>query len=131
LTGGTAGAVRSELIRRGVRRIVEEALEAEVEDRLGRRYSGRGDEQARGYRNGYRRGILKSAEGPIEYATPQVSDLGEPYRAAVRERLAGRTEELEFPARRGLDRSPRPSPAGSGERRNGFVFVSHTDDVRP
>lgn len=96
LARGAEGDVRSELIRLGVRKIVEEALEAEVEDRLGRGYYGRGGgEEACGYRNGYRRGVLKSAEGPIEYATPQVSDLGEPYRSAVRQRLAGRSEELE------------------------------------
>src|SRR3989449_6827022 len=71
------------------------ACEAEVEDRLGRAYYRRGDGESQGYRNGYRRGRLKSAEGAIEYAVPQVSDLGEPYRSRVRERLGGRTEELE------------------------------------
>ena len=95
LAGGGDHDARSDLIRRGVRKLVEEVLEAEVEDRLGRAYYGRGDGERPGYRNGYRRGRLKSAEGAIEYAVPQVSDLGEPYRSRVRERLGGRTEELE------------------------------------
>jgi hypothetical protein len=76
LAAGVSGEkdVRSELIRLGMRKIVEEALEAEVEARLGRGYYGReGDGQ--GYRNGYRTSRLKSAEGPIEFAEPQVSDL--------------------------------------------------------
>src|SRR5437763_9211056 len=95
LAGGGDHDVRSDLIRLGVRKLLEEVLEGEVEDRLGRVYYGRGDGERPGYRNGYRRGRLKSAEGAIEYAAPQVSDLGEPYRSRVRERLEGRTEELE------------------------------------
>jgi transposase-like protein len=95
LAQGSEGDVRSDLIRLGVRRIVEEALEAEVEDRLGRGYYGHGDEASRGYRNGYRRGRLKSAEGAIEYGVPQVRGLEEPHRSKIRQRLAGRTEELE------------------------------------
>jgi transposase-like protein len=95
LTEGSGGDVRSELIRLGVRRIVEEALEAEVAERLGREYYGHGDGEQRGHRNGYRRAQLKSAEGAIAYGVPQVRGLGEAYRSAIRERLAGRTEELE------------------------------------
>ena len=67
LAGGGDHDARSDLIRRGVRKLVEEVLEAEVEDRLGRAYYGRGDGERPGYRNGYRRGRLKSAEGAIEY----------------------------------------------------------------
>ena len=95
LAGGGDHDVRSDLIRLGVRKFVEEVLEAEVEDRLGRPYYRHGAAERPGYRNGYRRGRLKTAEGAIEYAAPQVSDLAEPYRSQVRERLAGRTEELE------------------------------------
>jgi putative transposase len=95
LKGRADGDVRTELVRLGVRKLVEEVLEAEVEDRLGRAYYGRGGEETCGYRNGYRRGRLKSAEGAIEYSVPQVADLGEPYRSLVREKLAGRTEQLE------------------------------------
>ena len=75
-----------------LRRIVEEALEAEVEDRLGRGYYGRGDEESRGLHNGYRRARLKSAEGAIEYGVPQVRGLDEPYRSEIRKRLERRTD---------------------------------------
>ncbi len=51
-TGGGDHDVRSDLIRLGVRKLVEEVLEAEVEDRVGRTYYGRGDGEHRGYRNG-------------------------------------------------------------------------------
>jgi putative transposase len=81
------------LMREAIRLIVEEALEAEVSERLGRGYYERGGED--GYRNGYRRGRLKSAEGVVEYAVPQLSDTAEPWRSEIRAALAGRTEELE------------------------------------
>src|SRR5918911_862635 len=84
---------KSELMRQAMRLIIEEALEAEVADALGRGYSAHGAEQ--GYRNGYRTGTLKSAEGPIRYAAPQVADAATPWTSEVRAALSGRTEELE------------------------------------
>src|SRR5207253_3636065 len=48
-----------------------------------------------GYRNGYRRGRLRTAEGPIGYGVPQVADRVEPFVSRVRAGLAGRTAELE------------------------------------
>jgi hypothetical protein len=48
-----------------------------------------------GYRNGYRRGRLQTAEGPIEYGVPQVADRPAPFESRIRARLAGRTAELE------------------------------------
>jgi putative transposase len=84
---------KSELMRHAMRLIIEEALEAEVTDALGRGYYEHG--QGQGYRNGYRTGILKSAEGAIRYAVPQVADTGTPWQSEVRAALGGRTEELE------------------------------------
>ena len=45
---------RSELVKRATRLILEEALEAETRDALGRDYYERGAEEGRGYRNGHR-----------------------------------------------------------------------------
>ena len=99
LSGGCSGDVRSELIRLGVRRIIEEALEREVGEFLGRgfyRREGGGAAEARGYRNGYRPGHLDSAEGEIPFAVPQVSDTGdEPFESKVRRHVKGRTDQLE------------------------------------
>ena len=86
---------RSELVRLAARLIVEEALEAEVSDVLGRGYYEQGDEPRRGYRNGYRPGRLKTAEGLIEYSAPQVSDRDEPFRSRIREAIRGRSAALE------------------------------------
>jgi len=97
LKGGVSeGGIRSEFLRLAVRKLVEEALEAEVADALGREYyERRGQPVADGYRNGYRKGRMKTAEGEVEYAVPQVSDREEPYRSEVREHLRGVTDRLE------------------------------------
>jgi putative transposase len=86
---------RSALLRLATRLIVEEALEAEVEDALDRGYHAHGAAPGAGYRNGYRTARLKTAEGPIAYAAPQVADRDEPFRSAQRAGLEGRTEALE------------------------------------
>jgi len=91
---GKSPVERSRLVRQAARLIVEEALESEATDVLGRGYYERGAER-RGYRNGYRLGRVKTAEGEIEFAVPQVSDTVEPFRSKIREVIRGRTEELE------------------------------------
>jgi putative transposase len=92
--GGKRSADRSGLIRQATRLIVEEALEAEASEVLGRGYYEHGANR-RGYRNGYRVDEVKTAEGTIEFAVPQVSDTAAPYRSQIRQVIRGRTEELE------------------------------------
>jgi putative transposase len=86
---------RSELVRLAARLIIEEALEGEARDALGRDYYARGAAPGAGYRNGYRTGRVKSAEGAIEYSAPQIADRSEPFRSRLREIAGGRTEALE------------------------------------
>jgi transposase-like protein len=86
---------RSELVRLAARLIIEEALEGEARDALGRDYYARGAVRGAGYRNGYRTARVDSAEGAIEYSTPQIADRSEPFRSRIRELVRGRTEELE------------------------------------
>src|SRR2546428_1278024 len=96
LTHGVAdGDARAELLKLAVRKIVEETLEAEVAEAVGRGYYENGAEPGRGYRNGYRRARLRTAEGPIEYGVPQVAARAEPFVSRVRAGFAGRTAELE------------------------------------
>jgi putative transposase len=85
----------SELVRLAARLIVEESLEGEATDAVGREYYARGAVPGAGYRNGYRTGRLKTAEGVVEYAAPQISDRAVPFHSKVREIVRGRTEELE------------------------------------
>jgi putative transposase len=86
---------RAELVKLATRLIVEEALEAESRDALARDYYEHGAAPGQGYRNGVRTGRLKTAEGMIEYAAPQVSGRNEPFRSEIREHLKGRTQALE------------------------------------
>ena len=96
LSQGVAdGDARSELLKLGLRKIVEEVLEGEATDALGRDYYEHGAAPGAGYRNGYRRGRLRTAEGPIEYAVPQVADRADPFVSRVCAGLTGRTAELE------------------------------------
>jgi putative transposase len=86
---------RSELVRLAARLIIEESLEGEAGDALGRDYYARGAARGAGYRNGYRPGRVKSAEGSIEYSAPQIADRSEPFRSRIRAIVGGRTEALE------------------------------------
>lgn len=86
---------RSELVRLAARLIIEEALEGEAKDAVGRDYYARGAAPGAGYRNGYRPGRVKSAEGAIDYSAPQIADREEPFRSKLRGMLGKRTEELE------------------------------------
>src|SRR5690606_19411098 len=90
---GGESADRSALIRESVRLMIEEALEAEVTEALGRGYFEHGA-SAGAYRNGYRCGKLKAAEGEIEYGVPQVRGLSG-WRSEVRAAVSGKSEALE------------------------------------
>src|SRR5271169_3240941 len=85
---GTA-AGRGDLVRLALRLIVEEALEGEVSDALGRERYERGEDGKAGYRNGYRPGKMKTAEGAVDYSAPQVRDTPEPFVSNVRAALSG------------------------------------------
>lgn len=57
---------------------------------LGREYYARdGQHGARGYRNGYRPGGLRTAEGEIPLAIPQVRNTPEPFHSAIQDHLTG------------------------------------------
>ena len=74
---------------------VEELLGAEVGEALGRDKGQRRAEGQAGYRNGYKARELRTGEGPIEVAVPQVRGLGEPYRSAIWQGLGKRSASLE------------------------------------
>ena len=86
---------KSALVRLATRLIIEEGLEAEVRDALGRDYYEHGSGAGPGYRNGCRPGRLKTAEGFIEYSAPQVAGTEEPFRSELRRHLKGHSEALE------------------------------------
>ena len=91
----SSAAGRAELVKLATRLIVEEALEAESRDALGRDYYEHGASAGQGWRNGVRMGRLKTAEGLVDYAAPQIAGREEPFRSEIRENLKGRTQALE------------------------------------
>src|SRR6476661_8342282 len=90
----STASAKDELVKLATRLIVEEALEGEASDALGRDYYEHGAHPGQGYRNGYRTGRLKTAEGLMEYSAPQIAGRDEPFRSAIREQLKGRTQGL-------------------------------------
>jgi putative transposase len=88
------GFEASDLMRTGMRLMIEQALEAEVAETLGRGRYERLGEPGRGYRNGVRLGRVKTAEGVVDFAAPQVTGTPEPFVSKVRQNLPDRTEEL-------------------------------------
>src|SRR5215813_1089601 len=83
---------RSELVRLAARLIIEEALEGEARDALGRDYYARGAAPGVGYRNGYRPGRVKSAEGAIEYSAPRSPTAASRFARGCARGCGGRTE---------------------------------------
>ena len=86
---------RSELVRLAARLIIEGALEGDAKDALAWDYYARGARPGVGYRNGYRTGRVKSAEGAIEYSALQIADRSEPFGSRLRGLVGGRTKALE------------------------------------
>ena len=91
----STGSAKDDLVKLATRLIVEEALEGEAGDAIGRDYYEHGALPGQGYRNGYRPGRLKTAEGLMEYSAPQVAGREAPFRSAIREHLKGHTQALE------------------------------------
>ena len=80
--GQSGEELLSTIVRLSTERILQEALENEQAEALGRgRYEARGEKL--GYRNGYEKGTLKTAEGVFHVKLPQIRGREEPFRSAV------------------------------------------------
>ena len=85
----------SQFIRLAVQKMVQQAVEQELTDFLGRERYERQAEPV-GYRNGYKPGRIRSAEGEIPLQVPQVRGTNEPYHSKLREFLRGNSDVLEY-----------------------------------
>jgi len=93
VAGQSGDELLSTLVRLSTERILQEALEHEQAQALGRgRYEARGEKL--GYRNGYEKGTLKPAEGIFQVQLPQSRGREEPFRSAVWGQLANTSEVL-------------------------------------
>ena len=83
-------------IKQAASMIVEQMLNAEVDERLGRLPHQRREDQQLGYRNGYKSRRLKTAEGRIDVDVPQVRGLEEgPYQSSIWPALGKRSPALQ------------------------------------
>ena len=85
----------SSLIKMSIKKIIQETLEQEVTDYLGRGYFERNDEARPGQRNGYEDRNLKTAEGKLPIKVPQLRNIESPYRSKFLNHMSFRSEELE------------------------------------
>jgi putative transposase len=83
----------STLVRLSTERVLQEALEHEQAEALGRgRYEARGEKL--GYRNGYENGTLKTGEGVLRVKLPQIRGREDPYRSQLWGQVATTSEVL-------------------------------------
>ncbi len=94
LDGQSGEELLSTIVRLSTERILQEALEHEQAEALGRgRYEARGEKQV-GYRNGYEKGTLKTAEGIFQVQRPQIRGREEPFRSALWGQMAPTSDVL-------------------------------------
>ena len=85
------------LMQKAKRLLVQELLEQEVEEFLGREYYQRnkGVSFQRGYRNGYEPKRIKTAEEQFSIRVPQLRDTKEPFCSRIRQFLKSNSDILE------------------------------------
>lgn len=90
----STGDLSSDLFLRAGKLVVEELLKAEVAEALNREPHERREQGQVGYRNGFKRRGLKTAEGKLAVEVPQVRDAAQPYRSSIWEALGRRSPKL-------------------------------------
>jgi transposase-like protein len=83
----------SELMKLGMRLLVQQGLEQEQADFIGRDRYARGDRN--GWRNGYEPSRIRTGEGNVAVQVPQVRGASEPFHPKLLAFLAGNSEVLE------------------------------------
>ena len=79
----TEGHPLDSFVRLGARYMLQVAVEQEVEDYLGRAHYHRGSRRKNGWRNGYEPGKVKTVDGLLEVALPQLRATEDPYRSRL------------------------------------------------
>lgn len=96
LTSGEKQAddLLAEMLELGSRKILQEALEAEVDEFLGRDWYAHSDQKPKGYRNGYLSKDFKTPDGRMRVERPRVRDCEESFQSKLLDRLDNMTESL-------------------------------------
>lgn len=91
------GDVFREFFKRGMEKLLQESLEGEVTDYLGRDwYEHNSERKRKGYRNGYYDRQVKTSEGMLELRQPRVRDTEEEFRSRIIMRLDSLEENLKY-----------------------------------
>jgi transposase-like protein len=80
----------------GAQRLIQELLEQEATDYLGRERYERSGENSKGLRNGYKERHLKSAEGRIPVFLPQLRNTEETYSSKLWQFIKGNSDVLRY-----------------------------------
>jgi len=83
-----------ELMQLSMRKLIQELLEKEIQEHIGKAYYEHGEDRA-GYRNGYKSAHLKTTEKRIRIEKPQVADSLETFTSSLWQHIKGHTEKLE------------------------------------
>ena len=83
-----------QLIQLSMRKLVQELLEKEVSEYIGKAYYEQG-EARNGHRNGYKDVHLRTAEKKLLIERPQVTNSEEPFHSRFWKHIKGNTEQLE------------------------------------
>ena len=89
LLGSEGEGVFRDFIKIGMEKVIQEALEGEVTEFLGRDWYQRkeGDEKFNGYRNGYYDRKIKTTGGTLEVKAPRVRESEEEFESQILERI--------------------------------------------
>jgi len=85
----------STLIRKSVKKLIQEVIEQEVHDYLGRGYFKRDNQSRPGYRNGYENKYIRTSEGRLALEVPQLRETDETYRSKFLKQIDTKSGELE------------------------------------
>ncbi len=91
---GNNNTILTKLIEMSIRKTIQEILEKEVTEYIGKAYYESGKNR-NGYRNGYKPAHIRTAECKIPIQRPQVDDTNEPFKSKVWPHLKGNTQRLE------------------------------------
>jgi transposase-like protein len=95
--GDTGEDLLSILLQKGMQKFLQETLEQEVKDHIGRDHYQRRENEAEPpvYRNGYENRYLKTGEGKIAVEVPQLRNTTEPYRSTFIQKIGRISPVLE------------------------------------
>lgn len=93
-SNGNNQELLSKLIQLSMRKTIQELLEQETSEHIGKGYYEQGQNR-NGHRNGYKLAHLRTAEDKLLIEKPQVDDANEPFRSNIWKHIKGNTERLE------------------------------------